>query len=172
MKVEEFKLLKDGASVVWNGTTLNGSQGVFCRTDTEWWIKWETGIVTKPSKWPLVDKDSSWISNVSLARVDSSLQSGPVQVTITVTIPDGYEATGEFRQPVLTDHYVHTDGVRVIHARFAANLPKGPRLILRKKLTLEEKVKALAVEMNKQPAFTMYYAEAIRDRLNALLSAS
>lgn len=52
------------------------------------------------------------------------------RITINVSIPDGYEATGDFRWPVVGDLFLTEDGDTVAHASVSY---WSPRFILRKK---------------------------------------
>lgn len=122
MKIEEFKALPNGAKVVWNGS-INQITGVFTRDSETYRIEWgDNG--TADGRFDSLPGNEWWVSNIGFA---------PSIATISVLIPAGWVATGEFRSPSpLVDCYLHQDGVTVVEAKCGNQPCLGPRVILKR----------------------------------------
>ena len=76
------------------------------------------------------------------------------QITIEVDIPDGYEATGEFRCPNVGEYWIYDHCLPACGLGFV--LPHSPRLILRKTWQWPEWLKAPWIAMDKNGEWYAY----------------
>ena len=133
MKIEEFKALPNGAKVVWNGSS-NQITGVFTRDSETYRIEWSDNG-TADGRFDSLPGNEWWVSKIGFA---------PSIATISVPIPAGWVATGEFRSPApQVDCYLHQDGVTVVEAKCGNQPCLGPRVILKRivPLTLADRLK-------------------------------
>lgn len=136
MTPDELKNISRPILVEWGPT---GATGHIKPCLGFWVVTWENGNCTNVCP----NDPIPWLSHLRIIRPKA--EPTAVAITFTASIPAGYEATGEFRQPDPTvDTYVHQDGVTVIHPAPRGNgMPKGPRIILRKNQTAKERLQVL-----------------------------
>jgi hypothetical protein len=129
--IEEFQNLHDRCRIFYrhhNGTEVCGTVTIL---GNDWCIQYDNGS-RATGRMDEMQCSDLWLLNIHIANPPVE-HAKMVLIAYTGTIPSGYEATGEFRQPVPKDCYLHQDGKLVVVPNEHKNntLPVGPRLILR-----------------------------------------
>jgi len=129
MKFDELDKLPHGADVF-----LKGLHGTIARPGYGdiWEIRWDNGCVS--NRIMFTNSTPHWMVDITVATTPDT------KVEITVSLPPEWEATGEFRVPMREDCYIGTSNLadgkpHIVEPSACNNLPKGPRLIVRRKYT-------------------------------------